>query len=198
MNSIIQFIIHERTVLTDESFTNYKYFRIFPLFLQLNPLYYYEHWALMLQFFTITESVLSLEQTLCTNCELTRAYYFKQWDVPKAASKIREGVHSAEVIETHVFRRETGKTPNHIEQKTRKHNVIFDESEKSREKQDRNRNSHQNRKTEVSFYKTKKPVYNIGRKPKIPMHPSCNDFLCAKPFANQSVTLLLRKLGHLF
>ena len=35
-------------------------------------------------------------------------------------------------------------------------------------------------------------------KPKIPMHPSCNDFLCAKPFANESVTLLLRKLGHLF
>ena len=77
MNNIIQFIIHERTVLTDESFTNYKYFRIFAPFLQLNPLYYYEHWALMLQFFTITESVLSLEQTLCTNCELTRAYYFK-------------------------------------------------------------------------------------------------------------------------
>ena len=34
--------------------------------------------------------------------------------------------------------------------------------------------------------------------PKIPMHPSCNDFLCAKPFANESVTLLLRKLCHLF
>ena len=31
---------------------------------------------------------------------------------PKTASKIREDEHAVEVVETHIFRREAGKTPN--------------------------------------------------------------------------------------
>ena len=34
---------------------------------------------------------------------------------PKTASKIREAVHAVEILEAHIFRRETGKTPNSIE-----------------------------------------------------------------------------------
>lgn len=81
---------------------------------------------------------------------------------PKTASHtFREDVHAVEVVQAHIFRGKTGKTPNRTENP-----ILYLPKTGNRERnrtETANRNRCRNRKTDVFWYKNRKADLKNGR-----------------------------------